>query len=161
MRERFLQEARVAARLSHPNIVAIHAVDEVSGHVFYVMSFVDGETLAQRVGREGPINAQRTTRLLREVAWALAYAHGHGIVHRDVKPANILIEHGSERAMVTDFGIAQAAFSPGATPMGDLIGTPEYMSPEQARGESVDGRGDLYALGAVGAVNGGDPVSAK
>jgi serine/threonine-protein kinase len=162
VRERFLQEARVAARLSHPNIVAIHAVDEVSGHVFYVMSFVDGETLAQRVGREGPMNAQRTTRLLREVAWALAYAHGHGIVHRDVKPANILIEHGSERAMVTDFGIAQAAFSPGAAPMGDLIGTPEYMSPEQARGESVDGRGDLYALGAVGyfALTGSPPFTA-
>jgi serine/threonine-protein kinase len=162
LRERFLREARLAARLSHPYIVPIHAVDEASGHVFYVMAYVDGDTLSQRVARRGPMNPADATRMLREVAWALAYAHGHGIVHRDVKPANILIENGSGRAMVTDFGIAQAASHPGDTATGTVIGTPEYMSPEQARGEPVDGRSDLYALGAVGyfALTGAAPFTA-
>jgi eukaryotic-like serine/threonine-protein kinase len=150
IRERFLREARTAARLSHPHIVPIHAVDEIGDFVFYVMTFVDGETLAQRVATSGPIAPAYVTRLLREVGWALSYSHGQGVVHRDVKPANILLERGTERALVTDFGIARLAETPGMTGIGELLGTPEYMSPEQAAGENVDGRSDLYSLGIVG-----------
>ena len=149
-RERFLREARTAARLSHPNIVPIHSVDEVGQFVFYVMTFVDGETMSQRVATRGPMPATDVMRTLREVSWALAYAHAQGVVHRDVKPANILLEKGTDRAMVTDFGIARLTQSPGHTAVGELLGTPEYMSPEQASGEAVDGRSDLYSLGIVG-----------
>ena len=149
LRERFVTEARTAARLSHPYIVPIHAVEEAADFVFYVMTYVDGETLAERVRSKGPLNPADATRILREVAWALAYAHAQGIVHRDVKPANILLERGTNRALVTDFGIARVA-SGGNTGEGELLGTPEYMSPEQAAGEAVDGRSDLYALGVVG-----------
>jgi len=162
LRERFLREARTAARLSHPYIVPIHSVDEIDGFVFYVMAYVDGETLAQRVTDRGPLSPAEATRVLREVAWALAYAHAQGVVHRDIKPANILLERGTERAMVTDFGIARLAHASGETGIGELLGTPEYMSPEQASGESVDGRSDLYSLGVVGffALTGGLPFSA-
>lgn len=162
LRDRFLREARTAARLSHPYIVPIHAVDEVGDFVFYVMAYVDGETLAQRVAARGPLPAGEATRILREVAWALAYAHAQGVVHRDVKPANILLERGTERAMVTDFGIARELHTTGETVVGELLGTPEYMSPEQASGDPVDGRSDLYALGAVGffALSGQPPFTA-
>ena len=149
LRDRFLREARTAARLSHPYVVPIHSVDEIDGFVFYVMAYVDGETLAQRVIARGPLPPHDVTRILREVAWALAYAHAQGIVHRDIKPANILIERGNERSMVTDFGIARAAQG-GDTAIGEVLGTPEYMSPEQAAGDPLDGRSDLYALGVVG-----------
>jgi eukaryotic-like serine/threonine-protein kinase len=150
LRDRFLREARTAARLSHPYIVPIHAVDEIGDFVFYVMAYVDGETLAQRVAARGPLSPTDATRILREVAWALAYAHAQGVVHRDVKPANILLERGTERSMVTDFGIARQTHAAGETMVGELLGTPEYMSPEQASGEVVDGRSDLYSLGLVG-----------
>jgi eukaryotic-like serine/threonine-protein kinase len=151
LRERFLREARTAARLSHPNIVPIHSVDEVGGFVFYVMTYVSGETLSQRVTMRGPMAAPDVMRILREVAWALGYAHDQGVVHRDVKPANILLEAATGRAMVTDFGIARMVDSTdGQTMVGELVGTPEYMSPEQASGERVDGRSDLYSLGLVG-----------
>ncbi|MEO8334374.1 MAG: serine/threonine-protein kinase [bacterium] len=154
LRERFLREARTAAGLSHPNIVPIHAVETHDGIVFIAMAFIDGETLAERVRRTGPLPPHEVARILREVAWALAYAHGRGIVHRDIKPENILIERASGRALVTDFGIAQARKTPGAdhrlTLEGQLIGTVAFMSPEQSAGEAVDGRSDLYALGGVG-----------
>ena len=150
LRERFLREARTAGRLSHPYIVPIHAVDEVDEFVFYVMAFVDGETLGERVRARGPLPAADVSRILREVAWALAYAHAQDVVHRDVKPANILLESGTNRAMVTDFGIARVASVAGETMAGELLGTPEYMSPEQCAGEAVDGRSDLYSLGLVG-----------
>ena len=154
LRERFLREARTAAGLSHPHIVPIHAVEEHEGIAFIAMAFVDGETLADRVRRTGPLPPHEVARILREVAWALAYAHGRGIVHRDVKPDNILIERGSGRAMVTDFGIAQARSAPGVTDRltleGQLLGTAAFMSPEQGAGEHVDGRSDLYSLGGVG-----------
>ena len=150
LRDRFLREARTAARLSHPYIVPIHSVDEIDGFVFYVMAYVDGETLAQRVALRGPLPPHEATRVLREVAWALAYAHAQGVVHRDIKPANILLERGNGRAMVTDFGIARLAQPSGDTAVGEVLGTPEYMSPEQAAGEALDGRSDLYALGIVG-----------
>jgi len=150
LRDRFMREARTAARLSHPYIVPIHSVDEIGGFVFYVMAYVDGETLGQRVASRGPLPPNEVTRILREVAWALAYAHAQGVVHRDVKPANILLERGTARAMVTDFGIARLTQSGGETAIGEVLGTPEYMSPEQASGETLDGRSDLYALGVVG-----------
>ena len=151
LRERFLREARTAARLSHPNIVPIHSVDEAGAFVFYVMTYVDGETLGQRVTTRGPLAAPEVMRVLREVAWALGYAHDQGVVHRDVKPANILLDRATGRAMVTDFGIARVVDSSGSqTMVGEMLGTPEYMSPEQASGENIDGRSDLYSLGLVG-----------
>lgn len=146
LRDRFLREARLAAKLSHPHIIPIHAVDEVDGYVFYVMSFVDGETLAQRVRQRGPMSASDGSRVLREAAWALAYAHSQGLVHRDVKPDNILIEFSTGRALVADFGIAAAA---GEVSADGISGTPEFMSPEQALGGEIDARSDLYGLGAT------------
>ncbi len=148
-RARFVREARAAARLSHPNIVPIHSVEEHAELAFFVMGFVDGETLSARVGRGGPLSVTDAIRLTQEVAWALAHAHGHGVIHRDVKPDNILLERDAGRAIVTDFGIARVDGGPTASNPGAIIGTPRYMSPEQANGEAVDGRSDLYSLGAV------------
>lgn len=146
VRERFLREARLAAKLSHPNIIPIHAVDEIGEFVFYVMAYVDGETLAERVRSRGPLPSSEGARVLRDVAWALAHAHGQGLVHRDVKPDNIMLEYGSGRVLVTDFGIA-AVTSDGAAD--GVSGTPEFMSPEQALGQELDGRSDIYGLGAT------------
>lgn len=150
-RDRFLREARTAASLSHPHIVPIHRVGEAGGFVFFVMSYVAGETLGDRLRRAGPLSPAEATRVLREVAWALAYAHGRGIVHRDVKPDNILLEAGTGRALVTDFGIAYGgAHALTSTEPGKIMGTAHFMSPEQASSEPVDARSDLYALGVVG-----------
>ncbi len=146
LRDRFLREARLAAKLSHPNIIPIHSVEETDGFVFYVMAYVDGETLAQRVRTRGPLPNNEGARVLREVAWALAHAHERGLVHRDVKPDNILLESGSGRVMVADFGIAAAFAEAGAD---GISGTPEFMSPEQALGTQLDPRSDLYGLGAT------------
>jgi eukaryotic-like serine/threonine-protein kinase len=163
LRDRFMREARTAARLSHPYIVPIHSVDEIGGFVFIVMAYVDGGTLAQRLAAHGPLPAHDVTRIMREVAWALAYAHAQGVVHRDIKPANILLERGTGRAMVADFGIARLAETTGDTAVGVVLGTPEFMSPEQATAEELDGRSDLYALGIVGylALTGTLPFSAN
>lgn len=149
LRQRFLTEARTAARLSHPNIVPIFAVDEVAGLVFFVMAFVDGETLEQRIRSRGPLSASVLATILREVGWALAYAHAQGVVHRDVKADNIMLERGSGRALVVDFGIARVMEDPAGSGAGELLGTAEYMSPEQARGGVADQRSDIYALGVV------------
>ena len=146
LRHRFLREARLAAKLSHPNIIPIHAVDDTGAFVYFVMAFVDGETLAHRVRTRGPLPASEGSRVLREVAWALAYAHGQGVVHRDVKPDNILIESTTGRVLVADFGIAAAA---GDASVDGVSGTPEFMSPEQALGGEIDARSDLYGLGAT------------
>jgi predicted Ser/Thr protein kinase len=149
-RERFLREARTAAKLSHPNIVPIFSVDEVGAFVFFAMAYVEGETLGQRLRMRGPLPTGEAARVLREVAWALAYAHARDVIHRDVKPDNILLEAGSGRALVTDFGIAQVRADPGLSDREEVLGTAEYMSPEQASGEPLDGRSDLYSLGVVG-----------
>ena len=150
-RERFLREARTAAGLSHPHIVPIHRVGETGGFVFFVMSYVEGDTLGERLRREGPLPPAEARRVLREVAWALAYAHGRGIVHRDIKPDNILLEAGTGRALVTDFGIAHGgAHTDVAADAGKIMGTAHFMSPEQAANDPVDGRSDLYSLGVVG-----------
>jgi predicted Ser/Thr protein kinase len=146
LRERFLREARLAAKLSHPNIIPIHSVEDTGEFVFFVMAYVEGETLAQRVATRGPLPSAEGARVLREVAWALAYAHGQGVVHRDIKPDNVLLEGATARVLVADFGIAGAF---GATGSEDIAGTPEFMSPEQALGNALDARSDLYSLGAT------------
>src|SRR5690348_4298097 len=150
LRELFLREARTAGRLSHPNIVAVFRADELAGHPFFAMPFIEGENLAEHVYARGPLPAADAIRFLREVAWALAYAHARGVIYRDVKPENIMIEHGAERAIETDFGIARVKFGPNLTHNALIVGTASYMSPEQINGEPLDGRSDLYSLGVVG-----------
>ncbi len=149
LRESFLREARMAARLAHPNIVPIHAVEEIGPFVFYAMRYVAGETLGERLRRVHRLAAHDASRLLRDTAYALAYAHAQGVIHRDIKPDNILLDDDGNRAVVTDFGIARLVDAPDVSG-GRIVGTPEYVAPEQAAGEAVDGRSDLYALGAMG-----------
>lgn len=145
-RAQFLAEARTAAGLAHPHIVPIHHVEEHDGLSFYVMSYVEGETLGERVRRLGPLPADEVMRVVQEVAWALGHAHAHGVIHRDVKPDNVLLEAATGRVLVTDFGIARVLESVTTTPDGP-IGTPLYVSPEVAQGGRGDGRSDLYSLG--------------
>ena len=153
IKTRFLREAETAAQLSHPNIVPIYSVDERDGLVYFVMALVEGPTLAKKMYEDGQMSVDETRRVLREVADALAYAHARGVIHRDIKPDNILLDKESGRAMVTDFGIARAiqeGSDSRLTATGVAIGTPAFMSPEQAAGDrEIDGRTDLYALGVV------------
>ena len=134
VRDRFLREARTAAKLSHPNIIPIFAVDEAEQFVYFAMAYVAGETLGQRVQARGPLPPSEGARVLKELGWALSYAHSQGVVHRDVKPDNILLEEGTGRALVADFGIAGLLEGAEATGVGEIIGTAEFMSPEQSRG---------------------------
>jgi predicted Ser/Thr protein kinase len=150
VRERFLREARTAAQLSHPNIVPVYSADEAAGWAYFAMAFVDGESLGERLKALGPLPADAAVRLLRDAAWALAYAHARGVVHRDVKPDNLLLERGTDRLVVTDFGIAQAPEASRLTQTGHVMGSVHFMSPEQGAGDSLDGRSDLYSLGTVG-----------
>lgn len=154
IRIRFLREAETAARLSHPHIVPIHSVGEgPDGLVYFVMAYIDGEPLGSRLKRRGRLPPEEARRIMMETADALGAAHALGIIHRDVKPDNILLEGSRGRVVVTDFGIAKALSSttgPGLTATGVAIGTPHYMSPEQAAGDrEIDGRSDLYSLGVV------------
>jgi len=148
--DRFLREITTTANLRHPNILPLYDSGEHNGILYYVMPFVEGESLRARMDRESQLGVEEALRLADEIADALHYAHGRGVVHRDIKPENILLENG--RAVVADFGIAAAVNSSGSeklTMTGMAIGTPHYMSPEQSGGENVDGRSDLYALGCM------------
>lgn len=150
-RERFRREARMTARLSHPNIVPVHTFGEIGDFVYIVMKYVHGESLAVRLRRDGPMNSAESRRLLGELAMALDYAHREGVVHRDLKAENILLERGSNRAMLTDFGVAMLRSLDPDRENGGQYGTPHYMSPEQAAGDTdLDGRSDLYSLGVLG-----------
>jgi serine/threonine-protein kinase len=152
VRARFLREAETAAQLTHPSIVPIYTVDEQGGIVYFVMACVEGESLAQRLRRESRPPYELVRGMLRDVADALGYAHERGVIHRDIKPDNILIDRETGRTVVTDFGIARALEEDSRlTVTGIAVGTPAYMSPEQAMGErETDGRGDIYSLGVVG-----------
>ena len=152
--ERFVREAQLIAQLEHPGIVPIHKVGRKKGVLYIVMRCVDGPSLRQLLAQEKRLSVGDAARIARQVADALAYAHSEGIVHRDIKPDNILIDHKTGVVLVTDFGIAKAAAQAAKTsgPLtteGMVIGTPQYMSPEQAAGDPVDGRSDIYSLGVV------------
>lgn len=149
--DRFRREARTAAKLSHPNIVPLHAFGEVEGMPYFVMGYVRGESLADRLRREGKIGEEDARRILAEIADGLDHAHRQGVVHRDIKPDNVLLEDESGRALLTDFGVAKAVGkSETLTIHGGVIGTPHYMSPEQASGRAdIDGRSDIYSLGVM------------
>ncbi len=163
VRERFLREARTAGGLSHQNIVPIHRADEIAGHVFFVMGYVDGDSMAQRIRALGHLDESEVVREMRDVALALDYAHAHGVIHRDVKAENILVERSTGRALVTDFGIARLAEAAPLTATGQVLGTVYYLSPEQVAGERVDARSDIYSLGVSGffALSGRFPFDAQ
>src|ERR1043165_6310257 len=148
-RKRFLREARSSAQARHETVVPTYAVEE-QPLPYLVMEFIPGETLQQRLDRTGPLDPAETVRLGRQIAEGLAAAHATGLIHRDIKPGNVLIENGPyERVKITDFGLARAADDASVTQSGVLAGTPMYMAPEQARGESLDHRADLFSLGSV------------
>jgi eukaryotic-like serine/threonine-protein kinase len=146
--ERFRREARSAARLSHPGIVTVIDRGEQDGRQFIVFEHVQGETLKQLLDREGPLPVDLALELALQIGRALSFAHGQGLVHRDVKPQNVLL-NGDGRAKVTDFGIARAVDVDGMTTTGAVVGTSHYIAPEQAKGDKVDAQSDVYALGAV------------
>ncbi|MCH7876361.1 MAG: serine/threonine protein kinase [Gemmatimonadetes bacterium] len=149
--ERFLKEIEVTANLQHPNILPLYDSGEADTFLYYVMPYVEGETLRDKLAREKQLSVEDTVEIAKAVAGALSYAHSHGVIHRDIKPENILLESG--QAVVADFGIALAVSTAGGnrlTESGLSLGTPQYMSPEQATGDrDLDARTDVYALGAV------------
>jgi formylglycine-generating enzyme required for sulfatase activity/tRNA A-37 threonylcarbamoyl transferase component Bud32 len=148
--ERFRREAETVAQLSHPNIVPLHFVGQKDDLVYLVMECVEGGSLADRVEKEGRLPPEDVAQIIREVASALAYAHKRGVIHRDIKPHNVLIEAETGRCLVTDFGIARTAEGSSLTASGMMVGTPAYLSPEQVTGQPTDHRADIYALGVMG-----------
>ncbi|MGA9751143.1 MAG: serine/threonine-protein kinase, partial [Acidobacteriota bacterium] len=146
-RQRFFREAQAAGNLHHPNIVTVFDAGEERGVPYIVMELVEGESLAQRLKRAGKLSIEEASSIARQVAAGLAYAHEKGVVHRDVKPANILLDVKG-RAAITDFGVARLSASD-LTRTGEILGTPNFMSPEQVLGHSLDGRSDLFSLGVV------------
>ncbi len=148
-RRRFFREARAAAGINHPNVVTIHAVSDHEVP-FLVMEYVEGRTLAQRIGATAPMDVVDVLRIGTQIAGGLAAAHRHGVIHRDIKPSNIMLEDGIERVKITDFGLARVAEDHSdLTSLGDMVGTPSYMSPEQVNGHTLDARSDLFSLGCV------------
>lgn len=148
-RQRFAREARAAAAVVHEHVVPIYSVDENQGLPYIVMQYVPGRSLQDRISRDGALSIEQVLRIGRQIASALSAAHAQGLVHRDIKPGNILLERSIERVLVTDFGLAQAADDASLTHSGMVAGTPPFMSPEQARGELIDHRSDLFSLGSV------------
>ena len=148
-RKRFLREAQAIAAVTHPHVIAIHAVDQTEKTPYLVMEFIDGLSLQEKIDRCGHLEVKEILRIGAQIAAGLAAAHAHGLVHRDIKPSNILLENGVERVRITDFGLARAVDDVGVTRSGDVAGTPQFMSPEQAQGKPVDHRSDLFSLGAV------------
>lgn len=148
-RKRFAREAKAAAAVLHPNVIAIHSVASEDANPFLVMPYVRGSSLQKRIDSQGPLPLKDTLRIGAQIAAGLAAAHEQGLVHRDIKPANILLEEGVERVTITDFGLARAVDDASMTSSGVIAGTPQYMSPEQTRGELIDARSDLFSLGSV------------
>ncbi len=148
-RKRFAREARAAATVMHEHVVAIHAVDTSGPLPYLVMHYVAGKSLQERLDQSGPLEVEDILRIGMQTAAGLAAAHAHGLIHRDVKPANILLEDSVERVKLTDFGLARAVDDASVTNSGVVAGTPQYMAPEQARGEALDHRADLFSLGSV------------
>src|SRR5262249_42432329 len=148
-RKRFEREARAAAAISHEHIVAIYAVEETKGLPYLMMEYVAGVSLQERLDQRGVLELKEVLRIGMQTAKGLAAAQAEGLVHRDIKPANILLYNGVERVKITDFGLARAADDASLTQSGYVTGTPQYMAPEQARGDAVDHRADLFSLGSV------------
>ncbi len=148
-RQRFIREAQSAASIVHPNVVPIYGVHQLEGQSFLVMPLIMGGSLQQRVDRDGPLPLEDVLQIGLQISEALEAAHSQGVIHRDIKPANILLEDGNRRVLLSDFGLARTLDDVAITASGMISGTPSYMSPEQARGEIVDQRSDIYSLGCV------------
>src|SRR5262245_1966977 len=147
-RQRFVREAQAAAAVVHPHVVTIHAVDE-ERLPYLVMEYIDGQSLQAKIDRDGHLQLKEILRIGQQIAAGLAAAHAQGVMHRDVKPANILLENGVERVRITDFVLARTVDDVEITQTGEVPGTPQYMSPEQAQGLPMDARSDLFSLGCV------------
>ena len=148
-RKRFDREAKAAAAVVHDHVIPIHHIDTSGLAPFLVMPFITGRSLQERIDEKGPLETKEVLRIAMQTAQGLAAAHAQGLVHRDIKPANILLENGVERVRITDFGLARAVDDASQTQSGFIAGTPQYMAPEQARGEAIDSRADLFSLGSV------------
>jgi len=148
-KQRFIREARAAAVVAHPNVVPIHSINDEFDPPYLVMPLIVSESLQARIERNGPLDVGSALRVASQIADGLAAAHSHGLIHRDVKPANILLELGTERALITNFGVVRVLDDAAMTTSGAISGTPEYMSPEQAMGHSVNFQSDLFSLGSV------------
>ncbi len=148
-RQRFAREAQAAAAVVHDNVIAIHGVSEFNSLPYLIMPYIKGQSLQKRIDRHGPLSVAEILRIAMQTARGLSAAHDQGLVHRDIKPANILLPENVERVLITDFGLARAADDASLTRSGVIAGTPQYMSPEQARGEGIDHRSDLFSLGSM------------